>query len=630
MKKLILLLSAAAMLATAACSSFSNRGEVDRPMIASSSQDYMGIEKVVLSDTATVVYSVVHFSPGAWISIDDSSYITDGTGRYRLMHTDGITPGEHLTMPDSGVVRFTMTFPAIAAGAESIDFSEGTPGGWNIWGIDLTGKAGHDINLGAVPAALRGELAMTSLPESTIAFGDSTTVNIHILGYRPEMGDKLLWAMNTVHGQIGTDTPATVDSLGNATIRTALSAPAEIIVIGFDFRHPLSGGTLLEPGETVDLYIDSHLWGIRNMAVRDNVRSVYARPEGYSPSYASGRYKGLKNAFGPDYYGMQFHGCDFGDYHMNGDEYTAYVLDRYKSLKDSLDANTSLPAAARQYWESSLRGDLIYAASNARNIMRLQYYCKHGNWGAAVDPDSLPVKLSPENVKAIAALVDFNDSKLLLLNNINEMYDTDIWKDAGIDPGILETVRLYNEAYEAANDVRTDTAALAELRRLAAPMADEVEAHYKARKARLDALDASLISPTPDVAPERIFDAIVAPHKGKVVMVDLWNTWCAPCRAAIAQNEPEKSGDLASDDIVWIYIADESSPMPDYLSMIKNIRGQHYRLTKDEISVIRKRFDVDGIPFYILVDRRGKAAPRPDLRNHASFKSAIRAALKER
>lgn len=629
MKKLVLLLSAATMLATAACSSFSNRGEIDRPMISASSQAYMGIEKVALTDSATVVYSVVHFSPGAWISIGDSSFITDGTGRYKLMYTNGITPGEHMTMPDSGVVRFTMTFPAIPAGAESIDFSEGTPNGWKIWGIDLTGKAGHDINLAAVPATLRGGLSMNSLPEPLIAFGDSTVVNIHLPGYRPEMGEKLLWAMNTVHGQIGTDTPAIVDSLGNTTIKTALSAPAEIMIIGFDFRHPLSGGTVLEPGETVDLYVDTHLWGIRNMAVRDGVPSGYTRPEGYSPSFASGRYQGLQNALGLSHYGMEFHGCDFGDYHMNGDEYTAYILDQYSSLKDSLDADTSLPTPARQYWESSLRGDLIYAASNARNIMRLQYYCKHGNWGAAVDPDSLPVKLSHDNVKAIAALVDFNDRNLLLLSDINEMYDTDIWKDAGIDPGILETVRLYNEAYEAADDARIDTSALAALRKLAAPMADEVEAHYKARKARLDALDASLVTPTPQVAPERLFDAIVAPHKGKVVMVDLWNTWCAPCRAAITRNEHEKSGDLASDDIVWIYIADESSPMPDYLSMIKNIRGLHYRFTEDEIAVLRKKFDVDGIPFYILVDRRGKAAPRPDLRDHASFKAAINAALKE-
>ena len=101
------------------------------------------------------------------------------------------------------------------------------------------------------------------------------------------------------------------------------------------------------------------------------------------------------------------------------------------------------------------------------------------------------------------------------------------------------------------------------------------------------------------------------------------NTWCGPCRAALAQNEPAKSADLSSDDIVWIYIADESSSTPLYLDMINDIRGIHYHVTADQIARIRKQFDVDGIPFYILVDKQGRAQGRPDLRDHDKFKRTI-------
>ncbi len=106
-------------------------------------------------------------------------------------------------------------------------------------------------------------------------------------------------------------------------------------------------------------------------------------------------------------------------------------------------------------------------------------------------------------------------------------------------------------------------------------------------------------------------------------MVDLWNTWCGPCRASIAVNEPEKSGDLSSEDIVWIYIADESSPIKTYLSMIPDIKGIHYRVSPEQISAIRSHFGVDGIPYYILVDRKGKATGRPDLRDHDLFKKTL-------
>ncbi len=135
------------------------------------------------------------------------------------------------------------------------------------------------------------------------------------------------------------------------------------------------------------------------------------------------------------------------------------------------------------------------------------------------------------------------------------------------------------------------------------------------------------IRETPNVADEEIFDAIIAEHKGKVVMVDLWNTWCGPCRAAIKATEPLKDNELSDKDIVWIYIADESSDPNKYLEMIPNIRGIHYKLTGPQIEKIRERFEVDGIPYYILVDREGKATGRPDLRDHNKYIKAIKGLL---
>ncbi len=151
---------------------------------------------------------------------------------------------------------------------------------------------------------------------------------------------------------------------------------------------------------------------------------------------------------------------------------------------------------------------------------------------------------------------------------------------------------------------------------------------YAEMNKKISKLDASITpKDVPDVAIDEIFDAIVGPHKGKVVVVDLWNTWCGPCRRAIKQNEPLKDGELSSDDIVWIYIADESSDHFQYLEMIPKIKGLHYKLSQEQIGNIRERFKVDGIPYYILVDREGNATGRPDLRDHSKYIKEIKSLL---
>lgn len=627
MRKLKVMLAAVPvfMAALCACSSFSNRGEVDRPFIGSANQYDLSVEKVTLTDTSTVLHAVVHFNPGMWIKIAESSFIEAGGVRYPLSGIDGIALGQEVWMPDSGVIHFTMDFPGIPADAKSIDFSEGIDDGWQLWDIDLTGNATDDINLGKVPSRLLKCDSGAELPEPEIAFGDSTTINIHILGYRTEMGDRLRCYTNTLHGQSELDAPVALDGEGNAVVKLALSAPARFGLIGFSSGNMLPGMAYVAPGESVDLYVDSHASGLWNMSKRDSGRLEF--PEGFSASYASGMYSALVKSLGASFCGMQLSSGRFGDYRMSGDEYTDYVIGQYHALMDSVANDSSIGAAGRRMKEAQLNADLIHAAIDAPWILRSNYYFTHRNWGTPVHPDTVPVKLSPENVSAIASLVDFNDKNLLLAEGIQELGNTRLWEENGIDPGLLKAVKLYNEAYQAAGALEPDTAAVVSLRKLFPAMADEVEAHYKACKARFDAIGKDKLVPTPDVADEKLFEAIVAPHKGKVVMVDLWNTWCGPCRAALAANEPLKDGELASDDIVWIYIADETSPLLKYMLMINDIRGVHYRVSPEQIAALRKQFDVDGIPFYILVDRDGKGEGRPDLRDHSRFVEAVKSKL---
>ncbi|MDE6513369.1 MAG: hypothetical protein K2L05_04195, partial [Muribaculaceae bacterium] len=121
--------SALILLAASACSNFSNRGEIERPMIGSANNQSLSFEKVELTDSSTVLHSVVNFRPGMWVRIAPTCEIQVDGVSYPLSSIEGIAAGEQVVMPDSGVIRFTMTFPAIPENAKSLDFSEGVDNG---------------------------------------------------------------------------------------------------------------------------------------------------------------------------------------------------------------------------------------------------------------------------------------------------------------------------------------------------------------------------------------------------------------------------------------------------------------------------------------------------------------------
>ena len=69
-------------------------------------------------------------------------------------------------------------------------------------------------------------------------------------------------------------------------------------------------------------------------------------------------------------------------------------------------------------------------------------------------------------------------------------------------------------------------------------------------------------------------------------------------------------------DLVWIYIANETSPLVKYKTMIPDIKGKHFRLNDKQWEYLCAKFKIDGIPSYVLVDKDGSYQLRNDMRDH--------------
>ena len=107
---------------------------------------------------------------------------------------------------------------------------------------------------------------------------------------------------------------------------------------------------------------------------------------------------------------------------------------------------------------------------------------------------------------------------------------------------------------------------------------------------------------------EKILRKLIEPYKGKLILLDIWGTWCAPCKAAL-KNSQEEYERLNPYDIVYLYLANRSDE-ESWKNVIKeyNVTGDnvvHYNLPTEQQTAIEHFLGVNSFPTYKLIDRNG-------------------------
>ncbi len=107
---------------------------------------------------------------------------------------------------------------------------------------------------------------------------------------------------------------------------------------------------------------------------------------------------------------------------------------------------------------------------------------------------------------------------------------------------------------------------------------------------------------------EKLLRKITEPYRGKLILLDIWGTWCAPCKAALAKSKEEYER-LKEFDLIYLYLANRSSD-ESWKNVIKeyDLVGDnivHYNLPSVQQSAIEHFLKVQSFPTYKLIDREG-------------------------
>lgn len=104
--------------------------------------------------------------------------------------------------------------------------------------------------------------------------------------------------------------------------------------------------------------------------------------------------------------------------------------------------------------------------------------------------------------------------------------------------------------------------------------------------------------------------------RGKVVYLDFWATWCAPCRAELPYLKKVEEHYEGNDNVVFIGIStDKPADKEKWAKMVREEKLPGVQLFAGGPDRAPEEYKISGIPRFILIDRQGKVvaadAPRP-------------------
>ena len=542
----------------------------ENPSVAYSAIPYFQIQKVEMTKEKTAMYVRMALLPGFRFRISKDSYLQTNGKQYGIIGSDSIPlGGDYIILDDTGRKDFILYFKPLSLDTKEFDFMEGlAKGDYKVFGI-------HDKDYTMPPASVPTEYMADDDGEGLAELKfDATPATIHFksLNYRKGMNTEIdVQYVDLKNPAMPMDVETNLNDDGEGSLSLPICLPQIVWIDISNIPWSSMGCVYLSPGKEVTVLVDML----------------------HDDSKANSKIVGAKGY------------------------YAKFGKDWCQSAFDKKTENGPQKPTVKKEDIHDVQTLIRYCDEERENYGK---WVKNSNYSKAIKEYLIQFAYSPifmfeGEQDSLSKTKEFTD--YVLRNYTQNLYNKNIpFYNTFVDAS----------KYYSMTDARGFNADLArycyylpqvlDSKQLAKPLIEdknlsdlydkyvaEYQATITANKHGL-ADNIHYLDMT-DVAPENTLQTILDRYKGKTILIDIWATWCGPCKFGHEKMKPLKE-ELSDKDIVYVYLTSPTSNFEEWKKYIADISGEHYFLTEDQLGAIFKQLQGTGYPTYAIYTRNGE------------------------